>query len=165
MKKYRPLRLVFLVYDFVRLIVAISLLVLFIQPASLRGGGVFPHVFYVVPNGLFPLMSFFLWADPDAYKPFIALYMAGKILAVVSVLAWLMFSLPLIFASFFEGRRATFIVAGAVLLLSVGDALSFFGWAALKKRISDAALPREPGDFLPQGSANPGAAHVPKEGN
>jgi hypothetical protein len=140
----------------------VGLLVLFIQPASLQGGGVFPQVFYVVPNGLFPLMSFFLWINLEAYKPFIALYMAGKIIAVVSVFAWLMFSLPLISASFLEGRRSTLIVAVAVLLLAAGDALSVLGGVALKKHMLNAALPREPGQPC---STNLGSAQVPEENN
>jgi hypothetical protein len=165
MGTYRPLRLVFFIYDFVRLVVMTGLLVLFIQPASPHEGGVFPYVFYAVPNGLFPLMSFFLWLKLGAYKPFIALYMAGKILAVVSVFAWLMFSLPRIFAAFSADGRSTFIVAGAVLLLSAGDALSILGGVVLKKRILDAALPREPGRPLDRGSTNLGSIEAPEEGN
>jgi hypothetical protein len=165
MEIYRPLRLVFFIYDFVRLIVMTSLLVIVIQPASPYEGGVFPYVFYAVPNGLFPLMSFFLWINLGAYKPFIALYMAGKIIAVVSVFAWLMFSLPRISVLFLEGGRPSFIVAGTALILSAGDALSVLGGAALKKHILNAALPRKPGSLLAQGSTNLGAGEAPEEGN
>jgi hypothetical protein len=157
------LRLVFFIYDFVRLAVMTSLLVVFIQPASPPGGGVFPYIFYTVPNGLFPLMSFFLWVNLNSYKPFLALYMAGKFLAVVSVFAWLVFSLPRISASFLEDGRSTFIVAGTALLLSIGDALSILGGAVAQKNVPDAASPRE--RPLVQGSANLGAAEAPEEGN
>ncbi|MDR0596960.1 MAG: hypothetical protein LBG14_00430 [Treponema sp.] len=163
MESYRPLRLVFFIYDFARLVVMTGLLVRFAQPESSQG--VFPYVFYAVPNSLFPLMSFFLWVNPGAYRPFIALYMAGKILAVVSVLAWLIFSLPGISASFLEAGRLTFIVAGTALLLSAGDALSVLGGAIARKHILNAALPQEPGRPLGQGSVNLGAAEVPEEGN
>ena len=161
MGTYKPLRFVFFIYDFVRLIVMTGLLVTFVQSASSHNGDVFPYVFYAVPNGLFPLMSFFLCVNPGAYKPFLALYMAGKFLAVVSVFAWLVFSLPRISASFVEDRRSIFIVAGTALLLSIGDALSVLGGAVVQKHISDAAAPRErtPG----QGSANLGATEVPAE--
>jgi hypothetical protein len=168
MRTYWPLRLVFFIYDFVRLVVMTSLLVAFVQPAASYAGGLFPHVFYAVPNGLFPLMSFFLWVKLSAYKPFIALYMAGKILAVVSVLAWIVFSLPRIPAAFSEGGRSTFIVAGTVLLLSAGDVLSVLGGAALQKHSTEAAA-REPGRPLAQGSArgstNLGSIEAPEEGN
>jgi hypothetical protein len=164
MGTYRPLRLVFCVYDFIRLVVMTSLLVRFVQPASSPDGGVFPYVFYAVPNGLFPLMSFFLCVNLGLYKPFIALYMAGKTLAVVSAFAWLMFSLPRLSVSFFEGSRSTFIVAGAALLLSVGDALSVLGGAALTKHMPDAPQ-RETERTLGQGSASPRSVAVPEEGD
>jgi hypothetical protein len=162
MRTYRPLRFVFFIYDFIRLLVMISLLVIFVQPASPHEGGLFPYVFYAVPNGLFPLMSLFLWINLNAYKPFIALYMAGKLLAVVSVFAWLMFSLPRVSALFLEGGYPTLVVAGTALLLSAGDALSVLGGAALKKYILNAAPPRDP---LAQGSTDLGVGEAPEEGN
>jgi hypothetical protein len=164
MGTYRPLRFAFFIYDSVRLVVMISLLTSFGQPGSPPGGGVFPYVFYAVPNSLFPLMSFFLWVKLGGYKPFIALYMAGKTLVVVSALAWLVFSFPRISASFFEAGRSTFIVAGTVLLLSAGDALSVLGGAVLRKHILNAALPREPGHTLVRGAPGTGT-EVPEDGD
>jgi hypothetical protein len=153
MGTYRPLRLVFFIYDAIRLVVMTSLLITFVQPAPSDGGGVFPYLFYAVPNGLFPLMSFFLLVNLSAHKPFIALYMAGKIIAVVAVLAWLIFSLPRISLSFVEDARSIFAVAGTVLLLSAGDALSVFGGMALKRRMLDVV------------SVDNGPEKVPEEGN
>jgi hypothetical protein len=164
MGTYRPLRLVVFIYDSARLVVMTSLLIRFAQPASSHDGGVFPYVFYAAPNGLFPLMSFFLCVNLGAYKPFISLYMAGKILAVVSVFAWLLFSLPRISASFFEAGRSIFIVAGTALLLAAGDALSVLGGAIMRKHIPETP-PREPARPLVQGSLSPGSIEVPKEGN
>jgi hypothetical protein len=75
-------------------------------------------------------MSFFVWLRLDAYKPYIALYMAGKILAVVAAFSWLIFSLPLI-----PGIQGTDTLIGTVLLLSFGDILTVLGGAVLKRRI------------------------------
>jgi hypothetical protein len=163
MGTYRPLRFVFFIYDFARLIVMTSLLVRFVQSAPSYNGGMFPYIFYTAPNGLFPLMSFFLCVNLNAYKPFLALYMAGKFLAIVSVFDWLVFSLPRISASFLEDGRSTFIVAGTALLLSIGDALSVLGGAALQKHIPDAAPPRK--RPAGQGATNLEAAEVSEEGN
>jgi hypothetical protein len=135
MEPYRPLRLIFFIYDFIRLVVMTSLLMAFLSPAASEGGGVFPHVFYAVPNGLFPLMSFFLWLRLDAHKPYISLYMAGKILAVVAVFAWIIFTLPHIPGILPGDAGGTFTVIGTALLLSIGDALTVLGGAMLKKRI------------------------------
>jgi hypothetical protein len=117
MEPYRPLRLILFIYDFIRLIVMTRV------PDT---GGLFPYVFYAVPNGLFTLMSFFLWFRLDAYKPYIPLYLAGKILAVIAVLSWMIFSLS---------QLANDLLIGTVLLLSAGDALTVIGSALLKKRI------------------------------
>jgi hypothetical protein len=165
MGTYQPLRLVFFIYDFFRLVIMTSLLVMFSPLASSHENGLFPYVFYAVPNGLFPLMSFFLCVNFWDYKPYIALYMAGKILAVVSVLAWFVFLLPRIALSFSMGSRTTFAVAGTALLLSIGDALSVLGGALLKKQIPDGAPPREPEIPSDLGSVNLGADEVPEEGN
>jgi hypothetical protein len=113
----------------------ISLLATFMQPVSSNETDLFPYMFYAVPNGLFPLMSLFLCINLNAHKSFIALYMAGKILAAVSVFAWLVFSLPRISLFFAEGGRSILAVTGTVLLLSIGDALSVLGGAVLKKRM------------------------------
>ncbi|GHV74314.1 hypothetical protein AGMMS49940_16160 [Spirochaetia bacterium] len=118
MEPYRPLRLIFFIYDFFRLLVMTRL------PDT---GGLFPYVFYAIPNGLFTLMSFFLWLRLDAYKPYIPLYLAGKILAVVAGLSWLIFS-PV-------NSEGTDTIIGTVLLLSAGDILTVLGGAVLKKRI------------------------------
>ncbi|MDR2078949.1 MAG: hypothetical protein LBP74_04410 [Treponema sp.] len=135
MEPYRPLRLIFFIFDFIRLAVMISLLMAFAPPAGSQGGGIFPYVFYTVPNGLFPLISFFLLFRLNVYKPYIALYMAGKILAVVAVFAWLIFSLPHIRGALLAVSRDAFTVIGTVLLLSAGDAFTILGGAVLKKRI------------------------------
>jgi hypothetical protein len=135
MEPYRPLRLIFFIFDFIRLAVMIRLLMVFVPPAGSGESGVFPYVFYAVPNSLFPLISFFLLFRLNAYKPYIALYMAGKILAVVAVFAWLIFSLPHIRDALVAVPRDAFTVIGTVLLLSAGDAFTVLGGAILKKRI------------------------------
>jgi hypothetical protein len=149
MEPYRPLRLIFFIYDLIRLAVMTSLLTAFLPPVSSDGGGpadgIFPHVFFAVPNSLFTLMSFFLWLRLDAYKPYIALYMAGKILAVVAVLSWLIFSLPRIAGVLSADSQETFTIVGTALLLSAGDALTVLGGAVLKRRIlgRKTAMPQE----------------------
>jgi hypothetical protein len=140
MEPYRPLRLIFFVFDFIRLAAMISLLMTVVSPADSEGGGVFPYVFYTVPNGLFPLISFFLLFRLNAHKPYIALYMAGKILAVVAVLVWLVFSLPHIRGALLAVPRHTFTVIGTVLLLSIGDIFTVLGGVILRKRILDMGI-------------------------
>jgi hypothetical protein len=135
MEPYRPLRLILFIYDFIRLMVMTSLLMAFLPLASSNAGGLFPHIFYAIPNSLFTLMSFFLWLRLDAYKPYIALYMAGKILAALAVFSWFIFSVPHIAEVLSVNSAGTFTVMGTVMLLSAGDVLTILGGAVLRKRI------------------------------
>jgi hypothetical protein len=135
MEPYRPLRLIFFIYDFIRLIAMTCLLAAFLPPAPSHTAGLFPSVFYAVPNGLFPLMSFFLWLRLDAYKSYIPLYIAGKILAVVAAFSWLVFSLSRISDILSAGTQGIDTIIETVLLLSFGDALTVLGGAVLQKRI------------------------------
>jgi hypothetical protein len=135
MEPYRPLRLIFFIFDFIRLMVMISLLMAFVPPAGSEGSGVFPYIFYTVPNGLFPLISFFLLFRLNAYKPYVALYMAGKILAVVAIFAWLIFSLPHIRGTLLAVSGDAFTIIGTILFLSVGDVFTVLGGAILQKKI------------------------------
>jgi hypothetical protein len=136
MEIYRPLRLTLFIYDLIRLMVMISLLTVFIPLENSGESTVFPILFYAVPNGLFPLMTFFLWIQVVFYKPYIALYMAGKILAVVAVFSWIILGTPAISLAFTVDFQGTLTVIGTTLLLSVGDLLSVLGGAALRKRLS-----------------------------
>jgi hypothetical protein len=106
-------------------------------------------------------MSFFLWIKLNSYKPFIALYMAGKILAIVSVFTWLIFSLPHISGALSAGGRGTFTIVGTALLLSAGDALTVLGGVVLKKRILDKEMGLPP-DLR---SHDLRSDAVPEEGN
>jgi hypothetical protein len=151
MEPYRPLRLIFFIYDLIRLMVMTSLLMAFLPPAGSAASGMFPYVFYAVPNSLFTLMSFFLWLRLGAYKPYIALYMAGKILAVLAVFAWFIVSLLHIgdaqpAGALFADGEGIFTIVGTVLLLSFGDALTILGGAVLKRRIRG---PRAERRFMP----------------
>jgi hypothetical protein len=154
MEVYRPLRLIFFIFDLIRLIVMISLLSAFVPTGSGDGGRVFPYLFYAVPNGLFPLITLFLWLRLSYYKSYIALYMAGKILAVVAVFAWLVFSIPGITQALSVNAQGTFTVIGTALLLAIGDALTVLGGVILKKRLLDAEAPKEkalPGEAPEEG--------------
>jgi hypothetical protein len=156
MEIYRPLRLILFIFDLIRLLVMISLLTLFV-PMGSGDGKVFPYLFYAVPNGLFPLITLFLWLRLSYYQSYIALYMAGKILAVVAVFTWLVFSIPGIDQVLPVDVPGTFAVtAGATLLLALGDALTVLGGVILKKRLLDADAE------APQEKALPGEA--PEEG-
>jgi hypothetical protein len=135
MEIYRPLRVILFGYDLVRLVVMIRLLVLFVPLEGIQGEGVFPYLFYAVPNGLFPLITLFLWIRVSLYRSFIPLYLAGKTLAMVAVFAWIIFSRQLIAQALAINTGGTISIVGAAMLLSIGDFLSIMGGAILKHKL------------------------------
>jgi hypothetical protein len=121
----------------------VSLLVSFV-PLNAEGEGVFPHLFYAVPNGLFPLITLFLYIRISLYKSFIPLYLAGKTLAIVAVFAWIIFSRQLIAQALAVNTEGTISIVGAAMLLAIGDFLSIAGGVIVKHN-QDQASPAESG--------------------
>ncbi|MDR0452391.1 MAG: hypothetical protein LBH15_05060 [Treponema sp.] len=89
---YRFLRGGIFVYDLLRLIVMLEVVVLFALPADGSGGAAFPLLAYMAPNALFPMMAFFFWLRPEEHRPYIFLYLSGKIVGIMANLGWLAFS-------------------------------------------------------------------------
>jgi hypothetical protein len=140
MEYTRPLRGILFVYELVRLLVLIGIF-LYHGPA----GELFPWLAYLVPNALFPLMVLFFRIDGAAYGVYAPLYTAGKVVSVVTVLGWWVFSaLPrpaqdgAVF--FMDGERALASLGGA-LFVTAGDLFSVAGGLLLTKRLK----PRRPG--------------------
>ncbi|MDR2393893.1 MAG: hypothetical protein LBD93_07045 [Treponema sp.] len=105
---------------------------------EISGGGVFsnrlfPYVVYVVPNALFPLMTYFLWIRLSLYRSYIPLYIAGKTITLVSLMGWVFFSFQGIIAALNRGTRG---ILGFTLLLIVADIFSVLGGALLQTKIS-----------------------------
>jgi len=82
----RLAKFVLLFYECVR-ILALAVYVF------LHGGGSssFPMLAYASPGVLFPLMALFVWLDAVRYRAFLPLFIAGKCIAIVSLLGWLIF--------------------------------------------------------------------------
>lgn len=131
---YRPLRVATLIYDLLRLILMIRVIILFAYPQEAKEALAFPLLVYIAPNALFPLMALFLLLGPEEYRPYIGLYMAGKILAVAANLGWVTFSFGSILPAlrlFSDGRAIR--ILEFTLLLIVMDGLSVFGGHLLNK--------------------------------
>ncbi|MDR0567872.1 MAG: hypothetical protein LBG87_01520 [Spirochaetaceae bacterium] len=114
------------------------------------GGGVFPYAVYVVPNALFPLMTYFLWIRFSLYKPYIALYIAGKTIGVVSIIGWCIFSfrfsaLSGAVSSVFAMEQPGILIAGIILILAALDGLTIFGGLLLNTKVkrTDTAVKAE----------------------
>ena len=131
MDVYRPLRVCLFFYECLRVL----LLVVFLFIAPLEGsidGSFFPYLVYLSANALFPLMALFMWLRPWEYRNYLALYIAGKTIAVVSFLAWELFS-----SREYPGMGnivRSIILLGGSVFLSLADILSVCGAWVLKNK-------------------------------
>jgi hypothetical protein len=99
-----------------------------------ENGAVFPYMVYMVPNALFPLMALFVWLDLERYEVYTSLYTAGKIIAVISFMAWLIFSSEILIFFVPEGR-AELVLLGASVIITIGDTLSIVGGSVLLYKV------------------------------
>ncbi|MDR2518572.1 MAG: hypothetical protein LBD13_04070 [Spirochaetaceae bacterium] len=150
---YGPLRASLFIYDIIRLILMAAAALEPLREPSGTGTsaeGLFPYAVYVVPNALFPLMTYFLLIRLALYRAYLPLYIAGKIIGAVSIIGWAAFSLrpfipsaadavesPSFFALFAlsAAERSLILVSGIMLLIAAGDALSAFAGLALNHKL------------------------------
>lgn len=155
------MRLAFFIYDFFRLLFMLELLIAVLPLGNTSTASWFPYLVYVVPNALFPLMGFFLLIRPQEYKAYIPLYLAGKIIVIVSIFGWTIFSFKNIFTSTISTQEFITLL-GFVLGLTILDTGSLLGSSLLKSKINRQAAPESgkitegeeitEGDSVPEGS-------------
>lgn len=126
------------VCELFRLILLLSVLAVLGPSYGISGGGglinrLFPYVVYVVPNALFPLMTYFLWIRLSLYQSYVPLYIAGKTIALVALMGWVIFSFRSIIAALNIGARG---ILGFILLLTAADIFSVVGGVLLQTKIS-----------------------------
>jgi hypothetical protein len=122
--------MVLFIYDLVRLAVLVGLLQVFLSGRENSGAGVFPYLPYAAPNVLFPLMTLFLWADPETHRAYFPLYMAGKTVGIGAFIGWAVFSL----SSITVIDNSFFVTAlGLAVFLVLADIGAILGARALSK--------------------------------
>jgi hypothetical protein len=137
MDVYRPLRAILFGYEVVRLLVLIGLYTAF---AGAEGGGAFPYLVFAAPNALFVLMSFFLLLDLAAYRSYLTLYRAGKIVTAAAFIAWGLLSLRGNAWGGLAPALAWILWMGSSFI-SLGDVLSIPGSWMLMNRLKRAEEP------------------------
>ncbi|MDR1353462.1 MAG: hypothetical protein LBK05_09295 [Treponema sp.] len=134
MGEYRLLRGGIFVYDLLRLIVMLEAVVLFALPVDGSEGAVFPLLAYMAPNALFPVMALFLWFRPAEYRPYVFLYISGKIVGIMANLGWLAFSFAntaLNLAAQGDFRSRLFL--GSAFVMALLDGFSVLGGFLLNR--------------------------------
>jgi hypothetical protein len=133
MDLHRPLRAVLFVYELIRLVILIGVVVLFISP----GGMIFPYLPFAAANALFPLITFFLCIRPELYRPYSFLYIAGKAVLIAAAGGWAGFSFPLVRDA--PGGEPALVFEVLVFFIAA-DALALLGGLALNRRALPADL-------------------------
>jgi len=101
--------------------------------ASSAGGASFPYLVYLSANALFPLMTLFLWLRLEEYRNYLPLYIAGKIITVVSFYAWEFLSSHELSETDYLVR--TMVLLGGSVFISLADILSGWGAWTLKNKV------------------------------
>ena len=132
MHTYKPIRAALLVYDIFR----IAVLALMFASLSPLKAGLFPHLVYLTPNALFPLMALFLLIRLPDFKSYLPLYLAGKIIAVITFYVWgiVSFGSGQDTAYLEMNQKYPYVLFFGSFVLSLGDLLSIVGsWVLLNK--------------------------------
>jgi len=143
MDNFRPLSAVLFFYECFRvLLLAVFWYVtpLVVSYASGTNEGFFylPYFVYLSANALFPLMALFVWLRPAEYGNYLTLYMAGKVIGVVTFYAWEIFS-----SREFPGAGNLvlgMVLLGAIIFVSLADILSVWGAWTLKNKFRHACV-------------------------
>jgi hypothetical protein len=118
-------------------------LVISFQTAPPEGpvNGIMPA--YISSYALFPLMSMFVWLKPWEYRNYLNLYMAGKIITLVSFYVWGFFY----FRDFFgiEYTANSVFLLGSSIFLNLTDILSVLGAWMVKNKYLQATDPEDGG--------------------
>jgi len=129
-------------YEILRVLLLVVFL-LIAPPDSSVNGAFFPYLVYLSSNALFPLMVLFVWLKPDEHRNFLNLFIAGKVVGVVSFYAWELFSVrefPGV-----ENVVKSMVVLGGSVFISLADVLSVWGaWTFKNKLRQTPVLPLDP---------------------
>ena len=169
--RFRLARLLFL-YECIRLLLLV--IFLFIAPlqsgfpgegfpqGNYAGGAFFPYLVYLSANALFPLMVLFVWLRPQEYRNYLTLYMAGKIIGVVSFYAWEVFSsreYPGV-----ENVVKSMVLLGGSVFISLADILSVGGAWMLRNKFRRALASVRPLDSPNQSDQAAGSSSRTESG-
>ena len=125
---YRPLAATLFFYECLRLLTLVTFF--FIVPLEGFVSGILPV--YLSSNALFPLMTLFAWIKPEEYRNFHNLYIAGKVIILVSFFAWQLFT-PRDFL-WLENAARSMLVLGGYMILNFTDILSVYGAWTIKNK-------------------------------
>ncbi len=139
MDVYKPLGAGLFLYECLRLL----MLVFFLLVAAFENASGGSYAVYMSSNALFPLMALFIWLRPEEYRNYITLYMAGKIVSLVSFYSWEIFTLRDLNRD--ENFIKNIVLFGGGALIGLADILSVWGAWAINRKYRKAPTPESGG--------------------
>jgi len=136
----KPIAALLFFYECIRLLLLLAMLCIMLLPSgfwaqlglllpnnSFSGSGAFfPMIVYSSSNALFLLMALFMWRGTEEYTgSYIQLYIAGKVIAVVSFCAWMLLTRRADTGA--EHGIISIVVVGISAIINVADMLSVLG--------------------------------------
>ena len=128
MNVFRPLTAVLFFYEVFRILFLAILLLIPLQENSVNG--ILPV--YISSNALFPLMALFVWLKPEEHRNYLPLYIAGKLIVLVSFFAWQAFSSRELMWS--ENAIRSVLILGGYILLNLVDIFTVWGAWTMKNK-------------------------------
>jgi len=95
----------------------------------------FPWLALVTPLALFFLMSLFMTINIQRYGSFSSLFMAGKVISLISTSLWLFFENNTIIWDLHIGSMTPYIALSIAVFLLLGDLLSV--WLVIRMQKYD----------------------------
>ena len=153
MSHSKPIAAVLFFYECIRLLLLLAVLCIMLLPSGfwaqvglflpnnfLAGNGAFfPVIVYSSSNALFLLMALFMWRGTEEYtESYIHLYIAGKVIAVVSFSAWMLLTRRA--DTSIEYSIMSMLVLGMSAIINVADMLSVLGAWVLKNKYRKAEV-------------------------
>ena len=136
---HRPLGAGLFLYECLRLL----MLVFFLLFASFESASSGSYTVYMSSNALFPLMALFIWLKPDEYRNYITLYIAGKLVFLVSFYTWEIFTSRDFIRD--DNYMKNIVLLGGGALISLADILSVWRAWAINRNYRRAAAPESGG--------------------
>jgi hypothetical protein len=135
----KPLGAGLFFYECLRLL----MLVFFLLLASFESAVSGSSAVYMSSNALFPLMALFIWFKPEEYRNYITLYIAGKIVSLISFYSWEILSLRDFNQDGNLVKNIVLLAGGA--LISLADMFSVWGAWAIDKKYRSSPAPESGG--------------------
>jgi hypothetical protein len=115
-------------YDLARFIVTVAIMT---QLGNLSlSDGSYPYLVYASAQALFPIITWFIYSDPEPYLVYLPLNIAGKCISILLSGIWAFFTISELSPTM---PFPLFVCLGLTLIIMFTDIISILGMIFIKK--------------------------------